>query len=666
MKLKICLAITYCLCSISVRAYDLTLLRNSTSQEIEQHAQSTLAQAQAQLAKLKALPSHERTFENTARAFDIVFEHLQQLGATLELLVATHPDEAIRNAAQASQLKFNDFAIEELEGNKQIYNAIKEYTPANDLTFEQSYFVQGLLNDFKRQGLDLPDEQLEEVKKLQKKISELGLTFDRNINDDASTIEITSDELAGVDSDCINSLEHHDTLVVVPCTRAIYSQIMENCTVESTRKKLYYAYNNRAYPANSLVLNELVQKRLELAHKLGFVDYAHLALCSQMAATPERVQQFLKHLREQSESAYARDHALLIEKLPVGITLSDDNKIKPWDVGFIDNNYKKTHFDIDQEKLAEYFPTETTVPAILELYQNFLGIEFKPVNIDGLIHKDVKTFEVYNNHACIGLLILDLYPRKNKFSHAAQLAVSSCTHRNPESVVVIVTNFPVATQQKPSLLRFDDVETIFHELGHAMHSLLGCTELAVFSGTSVLRDFVETPSQTFEQWAYDTDILKKIGCHYLTGESLSDEVIKKIQKSEKFGFAAFIQRQSFLALFDLALGGENIGDIHSLWQTLRDPIMRHIATEDQTHFEAAFGHLFGYGSKYYSYLWSLVFALELHHKIKQGGLLTPDGGTEFKNKILSKGGSVPPECLIKDFLGKDATTAALLEQLKLA
>jgi thimet oligopeptidase len=324
------------------------------------------------------------------------------------------------------------------------------------------------------------------------------------------------------------------------------------------------------------------------------------------------------------------------------------------------NYYKKTILNVDENKVAEYFPLQHTIDALLAIYQDFFNLEFKQLPVKGLWDPEVKLIEVIDKaeNQTMGYLLLDLYPRPGKYTHAAQQVIVPALYlsdgKQNLSLMFVIANFPKPTAEKPSLLKLRDVTTFFHEFGHAIHSFFARTSLASHSGThAVKRDFVEMPSQMLEEWMRDYEILKMVSHHYRTGEKLPDDLIEALLKMRTFDTGFFVSRQLFLANFalDCFNNGPSV-DLEALRKKLFDKLINGIQYNPEDHFYASFGHLVGYGARYYGYLWSEVFAHDLFGVIKQEGLLNPAVGRRYAEKVLSKGGSRDPNDLLKDFLGR--------------
>jgi thimet oligopeptidase len=344
--------------------------------------------------------------------------------------------------------------------------------------------------------------------------------------------------------------------------------------------------------------------------------------------------------------------------LPESVNLAEEGKVKPWDKRYIKTQFKKKYLELDEQKIAEYFPMEHTIKQLLSIYERFLSIKFKEISATGFWHEDVKLIEAHEVHSnkLLGYILLDLYPRDNKFSHAAHTTIISCVSQNGQSspsVGIVIANFPKPTSSKPSLLKFKDVQTFFHEFGHAIHTMLGCTEFYSFSGTNVKKDFVEMPSQMLEDWMNDKEILKMVSKHYKNNEPLPENLIDKLTKLEKFDSGDFILQQVYYSLLslDYYAQGKN-KDTQEISKKLYKKVLNYMLWSDENHFQASFGHITDYGPSYYGYLWSKVFAKDLFYEIKKYGLLNPEIGKKYIKEVIGKGGSKDPNELLRNFLGR--------------
>ncbi len=646
--------------------------------EVHRYASYAIERACTALDELYAIETSKRTFVNTARAFDCLCGDFKDISSALAVLEMISPDKALRDACQEEVLKLQRFAVDAFM-NKKLYNAFKVYVEGNaqqeDLNEEEHYFLAEKMREFKREGFHLADAQFDAVKQLHKELAERELKFEENIRSDNRNLLLTEAELAGCNPPFIAHLERDkDGKLIVPNNWPSFDEVMEHCAVEPTRKQMYTLFSNRAYPANCAVLDDIIAKRDELAHKLGFKSYAELNIDDEMARTPERAEAFLNDLTTKCRSKLHQEIEALRADLPSGVLLDAKGRFKPWDIGFAKRSYKKKHFDVDEHELEQYFAVDRTIKGVLDIYQRFLNLEFVFVKPSWTWHDDVQLIEIRDKDTRVlrGYVFLDLYPRDHKYEHFCLVDIVATTQHNDSqgklrtapAVACIIANFPRSKGDRPALLKHHDVGTFFHEFGHAMHHVLGSTELVAFSGTSVKRDFVEVPSQLFEEWAFDKEILKNLSCHYATGKQMSDELVERVIALKKFDSGWFVTRQCMLSLLSLAVfkpGAKK--DIDALRAQLAQEIMPMVLHDPDVHMQASFGHLIGYGARYYSYMWSKVYALDLFDTVKALGLVNPEAGKRLVGTVLAKGGSADPEKLLKDCLGREPRMDAFFAYL---
>jgi thimet oligopeptidase len=513
----------------------------------------------------------------------------------------------------------------------------------------------------------LSDEQFEELKILKKEISQLESEFQKNINDDNSFITVSDNELLGCSERFIEYLKQDDAEnYVLTCDYFTIYEILNHCRVESTRKKLWIMFNNRAYPTNKIVLEQLIKKRKKLAHRLGFSSYTAFDLDDQMIETEDHAKKFLEDLHKKLSLKVDLEFARLCNDLPEGVSL-EDGKFNHWDLNYASTHYKKKHFKLDEREIAQYFPLESTIDGLFRLYQKFLGLEFKKVNPEGLWDDDVFAVEIYKtgDSRPLAYVFFDVYSRANKFPSACASKVVSASKMHRPSVYFLITNFSKPSKTTPSLLGHNEVVELFHEFGHVMHAVLGQTEMAGFSGTSVKRDFVEVPSLLFEQWAWDGEILQMISSHYETGKPLPKHLIDMLVELKSFDRGNSIQQQCVLSLLSLDLfsqGGQK--DLDGILMSY-NRYFPHIRYEPEEHFYASWIHIAQsrYGAKYYSYLWSSILAHDVFASVKEYGVLNDEIGKKLINAILGQGGSKDPNILLTNFLGREPNSEAFIDDV---
>jgi thimet oligopeptidase len=658
---------------------DVVALFPTTVAQINTRIDVALQAAQKELVALIAIPDNQRTFANTALALDriVSLSDLAIASRAIGALEHVSPDQAVREAAHNAVMKVNDFLVEHISNNVALYKAFKAYVDGNaaqeKLTDNERYYLSETMKDFERAGLNLPQDKRDQVTALKKELAKLEQDFSANIAKDNRTICVPREELRGLDQDFIDSLKRTDDgLYILGVDYPTYFNVMENCSVQETRKQLSIAFENRAYPVNAAVLQSIITKRHELAQLLGFQNYAQLNLDNAMAGTPERVREFLHEVQARVNLKEKQEFEQLRKDLPEGISVTAHGKMLPWDMRYTKTYYKKKHFNIDERAIAEYFPMEKTVQGLLDIYRKFFSIDFKEVPVSGLWHSDVKLIKVVtaDTGATLGYLLLDLHPRDNKFSHACEIGVIPAVAQGQGTqwpvVAIVLANFPASTPTKPSLLKRDDVNTFFHEFGHALHEILGRTTLGSQAGTATKRDFVELPSQMLEEWLWDAAMLKKVSSHYKTGEPLPDELIAQILKLKNFDTGSMLQRQLLFAFYSLDLFSKGAAvDPFALYGQEFKDIIKHIEYEPAMHMAASFGHLTEYAAQYYGYLWSKVFALDLFGEIKKHGLLNPEIGKRYTQEVIGKGGSQDPNELLVNFLGRQPNSDAFFKDLGL-
>lgn len=656
---------------------DLVNLFPQNSPDINERTQKSIDDTRAKLDALVSIPENERTYENTMRVFDLVctLSDMSIMRNVLSALELVSPDKAIRDACHAAVEQMNNFSVDALENNEHLYKALKSYAARSvddtTLTQEQRYFIEKTIEDYERNGLNLPPAERELVGKLKKELAKLEQDFEVNIATDNRTITVDKAGLKGCSDEFITSLKKAENdRYLLGVDYPTYHMIMEHCSVVSTRKALYDEFVNRGYPKNQELLEAVIAKRDQLAHILGFKSYAEFDLADQMVETPVRAEQFLHDLYARASKKEKQEFKELFEELPESVVLTNDGKINPWDLAYLKAWYKEKHLTLDDRVVAQYFPMETTVDGLLHIYEQFLSLRFKKVLVQGLWHEDVTLIETYdaNTHTLLGYLLLDLYPRDNKFSHACECTIISAVideqGNKPIAANLVIANFPKATATTPALLKYDDVNTFFHEFGHAMHDLLGRTAVASLSGTHVKRDFVEMPSQMLEEWLCDKGILRLISRHYTTGNPLPDDLIASIIKSKRIDSGYWTDRQIFFS--QLSLDYFKAGatkDVYGIMKKMHTKMVPSIAFAPDNHFYASFGHLMGYGAKYYGYLWSKVFALDMFNEIKKQGLLDPVMGARYIREVIGQGGSKDPNELVRNFLGREPNQEAFLKDM---
>lgn len=621
-----------------------------------------------------------RNFDSTFGALDKATRNIASVRSVLDVLKYLSPNQEMRKLARDKSLCLGKMEIE-LVYSKKLFKVLKDYnqdrldkkTIDREFLAEEIYFIERMLETLELDGLAIQDDGLfDQFKSLHKAELQLGIEFSKNIDQVTTKLEFDLAELAGVNQDKLDSLERtEDGKVLVGLDYPTYFEIIKNCCIPKTRELIYKTFNSRAWPQNEVSLSKLVKTRAKMAEILGLESFAHKDIKLMMAKTPERVDSFLDEISAMAEKKFLQEFKEVTQDLPEGVCLDENGQLKGWDIAYLAENYRKTKFNLDENKIKEYFPIEKTIDGLFKIYQKLLNVEFKIHKNVGLWDDEVKIIEVFDmaKKRVQGFIIVDLYPRPNKYSHACEIGIIN-TVEGPNgfcpAVCCVVANLPQEMAGKPALLKLSDVRTFFHEFGHAMHQLLGTTRTNYFSGTGVLWDFVETPSTMFEEWLWEPTVLKRISSHYQTGESLPDSIIENLIESRSFFQGHMFLRAVGLSKFSLQCyrtASESV-DFSKLYDEIFSSIIPQVESQSQDKMFASFGHLSGYGPKYYTYLWSMVFSADLFEHLLELGLETPLAGQKVRT-LLSMGGRVRPERLLEDFLGRAPEMDALAKRFGL-
>jgi len=669
-----------------------------TVEEISSLVTAAKDRATTSLKAIYGVDAATRNFQNTARATDLAESELSVAGSLLSVLMNTSAQKELRDEARKQIVDIQEFSIENFSTNKELYKCFQAYqsTPefSNEaaVTGQQRYWLTEQIADYKRSGLDLEGADFDEVVSLQKKIAALSTTFSANSAEDKTELYFAPEALVGTPESVLKGLakkDGDDTLLVVKLDYPTYFGIMKNCEVADTRRQMSLAFENRAFPQNMDVLKDVIRARHQLATKLGYVSFAAYNLADKMIKTPQNASTFIDSLIPGLQKKWALEKQVICENLHPSVVLTPTGDIENYDIAFSINQVKMNKLAVSETDIKEYFPMDATVQALFDIYQAFFDITFvEHKNGNDLWHEDVTTLEVVDNKtkALLGHIIMDLFPREGKFSHAcchpvvpavegddATDAVTGAGATFSPVLTVVLANFPKPSADAPALFLHDDVETFFHEFGHAIHNIMGRSRMATHAGTSVKRDFVELPSQMLEEWLWEEDILKKVSKHYKTGLPLPDTLIKSKIASQSAFSGRDSLRQLCFARYSLNLFSEDFyknaieGSTDSTSDTfmrIQKEILTGIHYSEGSHFECAFGHLMGYGAGYYGYMWSEVLAQDVFSYIKaKNGLLSAELGRRYVEKIVGVGGGRDPNDMVREFLEREPNSDAFLKKL---
>lgn len=636
-----------------------------------------LARADKAVARIVAIPNDERTFDNTLGALDDMYVHLKLDTEMLRFMAYVSTDAAERQRGERAEQDIQNWAIA-LSKRQDLYEAVKTLADSQpQLEGEAARLLEHSMRDYRRAGMLLPLEQRETLQKIEQQISELGIEFEKNIRQDETRVPLSADELAGMDNDFLSRLDASGNLYLVGMDYPTFYPIMNFCQNEATRHKVYVAYKRRGGKRNVEILEQILKLRRQAAQLLGYENAAAFEIEIRMAKTPQRVYEFYDKLRPLVRKKTERDWKELTTAKRQH-TGNPEAKLQPWDQFFYKKRLLSEKYAVDSKKVQQYFPIERVTEGLFSITQSLYGLEYRDITDQAtsrgrpLWHPDVKLYEVWDKQKgeVIGEFYLDLYPRPNKYNHAAMWGIYPRKVWSDGSVqkplAALVCNFTKPTADKPSLLTHDEVQTFFHEFGHCLHGILTETKLGEFSGTNVARDFVEAPSQMFENWVWNADVLKTFARHYKTGEPFPDKLLDGMLKARYLASGIEAEHQFFYGLVDMAYhttSSEAI-DTTQVADRLYGEIELYKPVRN-TFFQASFGHLVGYQAGYYGYMWSLVYAQDMFERFRQLGLLNPEAGMYYRKKILARGGSIDEMKMLVDYLGREPRMEPFLKHLGL-
>ncbi|MBU2572900.1 MAG: Zn-dependent oligopeptidase [Elusimicrobia bacterium] len=624
---------------------------------------------EARLKEIAGIPGPESTFDNTVRAFERAVADFGE-AVNIPIILAYVSDNAeVRKAAQELELKVSQYSVD-LFTREDVFDALNRYAARKEqLGVVEGRLLEKTLLDFKKNGLGLEPRKTKKVKKLLKELVALELQFSKNLREVTDSVDMTAEELKGLPEDYTGRLKKtSDGKYTVTMNYPDYIPFMDNAESDGARKRLEAVFNDRCAAANVKLMEDAIAMRRKIARLIGYPDFADYMLADRMARNSANVIDFMERtwakLKKKGRKEL-RHRAKLKNKKTGGA----DKTLNAWEWRYYNNLLKKEKYSLDHEKIKEYFPLETVIGGMFDIFGRVLGIKFEPADLPAW-HKDVRAYEVKNaDGSTAAYFYFDLFPREGKYKHAACFGLRSGRALADGSYALpaaaIVANFPGPSGEIPSLLKFDDLVTLFHEFGHVTHQILTKAEYGKFSGTSVSRDFVEVPSKMLENWAYFPEALKRVSGHYKKpSEKLPDRLIKKLIDTRNMDSGLVYLRQIFFSLLDMKyhMAGGRV-DTTRLYEKMMKKISL-IPMSDGTHPQASFGHLMGgYEAGYYSYLWSEVIAADLFSVFEAAGVMNAETGARYRDLILAPGRSYDEAGQVEKFMGRPAAEDAFLKSI---
>ncbi|TNJ43790.1 M3 family metallopeptidase [Tamlana fucoidanivorans] len=621
------------------------------------------------------------TFENTIEALEFSGEQLDRISSIFFNLNSAETNETIQKIAQEVSPLLSEFS-NDITLNKALFARIKAVYNTKDtldLTVEQQMLLDKKHKSFSRNGANLSAEKKEKLRTIDKKLSQLKLKFGENVLAETNKFEMlisNEEDLAGLPNGAIEAAKQLADSKgkdgwLFTLDYPSYIPFVTYSDNRALREKIALAAGSKAFKGDNLdnqnIVLEIVKLRHDRANLLGYKTHAHFVLEERMAETPKNVQNFLKELLEKAKPAAEIEFKKLQE---FANDLDGIDTLQKWDGAYYAEKLKQKLYNLDDELLKPYFKLENVIQGSFAIANKLFDLNFEEIDTIDKYHEDVLTYKVTNNTGdLISIFYADFFPRAGKRNGAWMTSYKPQYIKDGENSrphVSIVCNFTKPTKSKPSLLTFNEVTTLFHEFGHALHGMLANTTYPSLSGTSVYWDFVELPSQIMENWCYEKEALELFARHYETNDMIPMDLVEKIKESATFLEGMQTLRQLSFGLLDMSWHGTDPTSITNV-KTHEANVFKSTSLYPDVEsncMSTAFSHIFqgGYSSGYYSYKWAEVLDADAFEYFKENGIFNKMVADKFKNNILSKGGTENPMTLYKQFRGKEPKPEALLRR----
>jgi thimet oligopeptidase len=644
-----------------------------TPEQIAAACQAAMDACDEAVGRIVAIPDAQRTFANTLLALEDTTDNLSQASGAHAFMAYVSADDGLRNTAREWDEKLDKYGVA-LSFREDLYAAIRAFAgrdEAKALAGEERRLLDHELRDYRRNGFELPAEQRARVRAIFDELVELDVQFRKTIDEWDDGIVVGRAALAGLPESYIEGLktvdEGGETKYRVSLDYPELHPFMANAESEDLRRELFTKEQLKGGDGNVAVLGRAIALRNEAATLLGYDSWAAYRVETRMAKQRGNVDSFLNDLREKVAVKASVDMGAL-RAAKNEHTGSDTLNI--WDWRFYNNRLLKTKYAVDEFEVAKYFPLDACIEGLFAVTQELLGVRYEPAPGAPRWHPDVQAFDIREaaGGKPFARFYMDLFPRPNKYGHAAAFTLRrgrvlpDGSYQKPVSA--IVANFTKPTPSQPSLLRHSEVVTFFHEFGHILHQTLTRAGRARFSGTATERDFVEAPSQMLEHWCWEPEVLASFSRHHETSEPLPTALLNSMIAAKNLNSGVATLRQIFFATLDFTYHSPGFhGDTTKAVEELHT--VTGFPFTPGTHFQSGFGHLFGYDAGYYGYLWSHVFGDDMYTRFESTSPLDATVGGQYRKAVLERGGSVDGDELVRSFLGREPNNAAFLRGLGL-
>jgi len=640
-------------------------LSHATTTSVMDAARAAIEEAEAFVSA--ACASTDTSFDDSIALLDEALRVMADASGYGPFLANCHVDGDVRDAGNEAKELLEKWATD-LVFRPEVYRVVSgvDVEQLSGLK-RRSYDVWS--RDLRMAGHGLEAGAQGELQRLRARLIELEVAFSKNIAAYSDHIEVSRDDLAGLPDTYVATLEageQQDT-VMVTLDYPDYVPFMQQAASRDHRRQLQHKFYNQAAESNRSLLVEAIEARARIADLLGYDSWADHQMERKMADTPS-VRRFYKSIVPGLTTKAGAEKRALQELLDAD---HPGEALQVWDWTYYDTQQALTEFGVDQNDVANYFQLESVVDAMFDITGEVFGIRYESIDTEGTWHPDVRTYRIIDaaSDAPIAVFFLDLHPRDGKYTHAACWSLQKgCrladgTYRIPYAGVL--ANFTKPTADTPSLLKHDEVTTLFHEFGHVLHECLTTVEIAKFAGFDTEWDFVEAPSQIMENWTWDAEVLQRFARHHETGEPIPTQLVDGLVRLRDHNIALKLLRQTYYGNLDL--------DLHTSGPTpdldeidRRTHAFTQLPIHEDTVFAAGFGHLMGgYDAGYYGYLWSMVYGDDMFSVFENEGVLSPEVGARYRTEILAAGASRDALDHLRAFLGREPSTTAFMRKIGL-
>src|SRR5437773_566256 len=635
-----------------------------TPEAVEASMRDAIAKANSALDQIGAQDLAKVTFKSTVVALDDLTYKAGIAANKATIIKETNTNPAMRTAGENAVKAFQEWAVG-IDYREDVYKAIKAFADTHPkLTGEDEKLFKETLRDYRRAGLELPQDQRKEIEQLRQELSKQGTDFDTNVVKATAPVMLAKADLDGLPESFLAApriKNGDDVYTVMANVTWQFITVEENAKSEATRKQLYLIHDTLAKDSNVSVLNQMLALRNKIALRLGYKSWDDYQTEIKMAKTGMNAEKYINDLVVGIQPKFDSEVAEL-QKLKAAETNDPNAKIMVWDWRYYSNQRNKQKYDVDKEALRAYFPFQKVLDGMFSIYQNIFGLKFEKIAAPYKWIDDLQLYLVTDAASSepLGMFYLDMFPREGKFNHFAQFDIISGKllpdGKYQRPTVALLCNFPPPTADKPSLLTHQDVETLFHEFGHCLHSIVTRAKYGRFAGTHVPGDFVEAPSQMLQNWVWEKKVLDTFAADYRDpSKKIPADIVKKMNDAKLANAGVLYRRQFAFASLDLALHDPHPEEMPYDSVAITNPILEKIflPIDPSTTFISYFGHLNGYDAGYYGYAWADAIAADMATVFEKAkdGYLDKQAGMKLRNEIYSQGDARDVGLSVEKFLG---------------